>query len=228
MLVLVALFASSCEDDVPRDVSVDLGTIAHGARAETAFDLAVPAACRDLSPIGVELDCSCTTAETTRDANGTLRVRLRVDSLELPAADQESEVHHGAVLFDLGRDEPERVAFAYRFAVHSDFRLVPAATFDFGRIAKSTSITRTIRFEIEREKGIQVRAARSDDARVVCELDVEPEGVVVRATFAPDATARTGLFGTEVVVATTREGYDLRVPVRAVVVEAANEPVRPR
>lgn len=225
--VVLLLALASCGDQ-GSDEPVEFGTLLHGETAVREHRVPVPGGLRGRAPSGVELDCVCTTAEAVVDADDAVLLRLHLDTCELLPADQPAELHHGAVLFDLGGEEPERIPFRYRFAIESDFRLHPDSAFDFGTVTRGSTTTEVIRFEIEAAKECQVRAARSDDARVLCELDVEPEGVVVRATFTPGPATKTGLFGAEIEVATTRAGYTLRLPVRAVVVEAQDTGKSPR
>lgn len=212
-LVLIA----GCTDDEPRTPVLDFGTLHHGEVATRDVVLRAPAQFVGRRPLGVELDCSCSTAEATPHGNDSWSVRIRVDSGELPPADQPSELHHGAIVFAMDDASEVRIPFEYRFAVASDFHLHPSAEFDFGTVKRGESSMREIRFETGDLRDLQVCAVRSDDAQVQCSLDVAPEGVVVHATLEPAANTKAGLLVAEVEVATTRAGYVLRIPVRAVV-----------
>lgn len=210
------LLFAGCADDAPTTTLLDFGTLRHGEVATRDVVLRAPARAVGRKPLGVELDCSCSTAEATPQGNDSWSLRLRVDSGELPPADQPSELHRGAIVFAMDDASEIRIPFEYRFAVACDFHLHPSAEFDFGTVKRGAASTREIRFETGDPRELQARAARSDDAQVQCSLDVAPEGVVVRATLEPAAGTKPGLFVAEVEVATTRAGYVLRIPVRAV------------
>ncbi len=220
------------------DLSWDYGTIPHGRAAEHDFVIDVRALGQDLTPLGVNADCSCARAKmlfvaadgAEREATGQplpqftarpgerLVVRLLVDTIHKEAVDLAPVDSRATLVLQslqdrLGQDRV-LLPIRFRFGIDSPVRLRPFAALDFGRVPMSSRPTLPLAVTGDvAERPVRFGPARTSDPRLQVELQPTAEGAELRITFVPGADARPGPFQALVTLGTDlADGYEVRVP----------------
>jgi hypothetical protein len=216
----------------------DFGTILHGIAVQHDFLVDPAATAGGAVPIAVELDCTCARAslvvladdggERTLDplplalrslAPGErLHLRVRIDTSRLEAEDTEVEEHVAAIVFappesgDGGRNE---VRCSFSFSIDSKIAITPRASVAFGDVPRSRERTEVVQIRSDDGRPIHAVDVRSDDQRLHASVVNIDDGIELHATLRPGNETQLGLFAGAIDVVTDRNGYAVRIPVRA-------------